>query len=124
LKRGTEKVCREFLIEKRDTLPCQFQKIGGQWGAIPKHEKGRNQYEIDIVTLNEERKEIGFFECKYKTLKFKDAWDILAELKKKSRYVDWNTGKRKEYFGLIAKKVDEKEKLREKGYIVFDFDDF
>ncbi len=49
---------------------------------------------------------------------------ILAELKKKSRYVDWNTHKRKEHFGVIAKKIEGKERLRKEGYIVFDFDDF
>ncbi|MBE9595091.1 MAG: hypothetical protein IMF19_16620, partial [Proteobacteria bacterium] len=42
----------------------RIQKICGQWGTIPKHENGRNQYEIDIVILDEESKEIGFFECK------------------------------------------------------------
>ena len=119
-----EKVCREFLIEMRDSLPGRIQKIGGQWGAIPKHEKGRNQYEICIVTLDEESKEIGFFECKYRTLKFKDAFDILAELRTKSGYVDWNTNKRKEHFGVIAKKITGKEALRKEGYFVFDFDDF
>ena len=49
---------------------------------------------------------------------------ILAELKKKSRYVDWNTHKRKEHFGVIAKKIEGKERLRKEGYFVFDFDDF
>ncbi|NOR78247.1 MAG: AAA family ATPase [Methanophagales archaeon] len=119
-----ERVCREFLIRKRDSLPCRIPKIGGQWGTIPKHEKGSNQYEIDIVTLDEESKELGFFECKYRTLKFKDALDILAELRTKSGYVDWNTNKRKEHFGLIAKKITGKETLRKEGFIVFDFDDF
>ena len=119
-----EKVCREFLIEKRDTLSCQFQKIGSQWGTIPKQEKGKNQYEIDIVVLNEERREIGFFECKYRCLKLKEAKDILIELKKKSRYVDWNQESRREYFGMIAKKIEGKESLRKDDYIVFDFDDF
>lgn len=119
-----EKVCREFLIEKRGTLPCQFQKIGSQWGTIPKQEKGKNQYEIDIVVLNEERREIGLFECKYSCLKLKEAKDILIELKKKSRYVDWNQESRREYFGMIAKKIEGKESLRKDGYIVFDFEDF
>ena len=49
---------------------------------------------------------------------------ILAELKNKSRYVDWNLNKRKEYFGVIAKKIADKESLRKEGHIVFDFDDF
>jgi hypothetical protein len=64
------------------------------------------------------------FECKYSTLKFKDAFAIIAELNNKSRYVDWNTSKRKEHFGVIAKKIEGKERLRKEGYIVFDFDDF
>ena len=50
--------------------------------------------------------------------------DILAELKNKSGYVDWNTSKRKEHFGVIAKKIVDKERLRKEGYSVFDFDDF
>ena len=49
---------------------------------------------------------------------------ILAELKNKSGYVDWNTSKRKEYSGVIAKKIEGKERLRKECYIVFDFDDF
>jgi len=67
---------------------------------------------------------LKYYHIKYSTLKFKDALDILAVLKEKSGYVDWNTDKRKEYFGLIAKKIEGKERLRKEGYIVFDFDDF
>jgi len=110
-----EKICKQFLLLNRDTLPFTFTKIGRWW---------HKDKEIDVVALNEESKEIGFFECEYTTLKFKDALDIIAELKKKSRYVDWNTSKRKEHFGVIAKKIADKYRLRKEGYIVFDFDDF
>jgi len=110
-----EKVCKPFLLLNRDRLPFTFTKIGRWW---------HNDKEIDVVALNEESKEIGFFECKYSTLKFKDALDLIAELKNKSGYVDWNTNKRKEHFGLIAKKIEGKERLRKEGYFVFDFDDF
>ncbi|MGB2843071.1 MAG: hypothetical protein WBC40_11465 [Halobacteriota archaeon] len=64
------------------------------------------------------------FECKYGSLKLKEAKDILSELKKKSRYVDWNKESRKEFFGVIAKKIEGKESLRKDGYTVFDFEDF
>ena len=110
-----EKVCKQFLLLNRDRLPFTITKIGRWW---------HKDKEIDIVALDEESKEIGFFECKYRTLKTKDARDILAELNKKSRYVDWNLNKRKEYSGLIAKKIADKESLRKEGYFVFDFDDF
>jgi AAA+ ATPase superfamily predicted ATPase len=96
-------------------VPFTFTKLGRWW---------HKENEIDVATLNEESKEIGFFECKYSSLKFRDAFAILAELKNKSGYVDWNTSKRKEHFGRIAKKVEEKDTLRKEGYIVFDFDDF
>ena len=110
-----EKVCKQFLLLNRDRLPFTFTKIGRWW---------HKDKEIDIVTRNEESKEIGFFECKYSSLKFRAALAILAELKNKSGYVDWNTSKRKEYSGVIAKKIEGKERLRKECYIVFDFDDF
>jgi hypothetical protein len=31
---------------------------------------------------------------------------------------------RKAYFGLIAKKIEGKDGLRKKGFVVFDLDDF
>jgi AAA+ ATPase superfamily predicted ATPase len=110
-----EKVCKQFLLLQRDTLPFTITKIGRWW---------HKDKEIDVVALNEESKEIEFFECKYSSLKFRDALAILAELKNKSRYVDWNRNKHKEHFGLIAKKIDGKARLRKEGYFVFDFDDF
>ncbi|MFH1126563.1 MAG: ATP-binding protein [archaeon] len=118
-----ERICGEFLVEKRDALPFSFQNIGRQWGTVKGAEAGKNQYEIDIVTLNAQTNEMGFFECKYKSLKYDEAKKILDELIGKSSYVDWNTGKRREYFGLIAKKIENKDKLREMGYLVFDLED-
>jgi AAA+ ATPase superfamily predicted ATPase len=110
-----EKVCKQFLLLNRDRLPFTITKLGRWW---------HKDKEIDVVALNEESKEICFFECKYSALKFKDALDLIAELKNKSGYVDWNTSKRKENFGMIAKKIADKERLRKEGYFVFDFDDF
>ena len=37
--------------------------------------------------------------------------------------VNWNNQKRKEHFGLIAKKIKGKEELRKDGYICYDLDD-
>lgn len=42
----------------------------------------------------------------------------------KSTFVRWNNDARKEYFGIVAKKVEGKEELRQRGYLVFDLDDF
>jgi hypothetical protein len=48
----------------------------------------------------------------------------LKELKEKSELIDWFNDKRKEYFGLIAKRIENKEKLRKEGYLMFDLRDF
>ncbi|MEA2052905.1 MAG: hypothetical protein U9O90_08830 [Euryarchaeota archaeon] len=47
---------------------------------------------------------------------------IIEVLKEKSKFVTWFNDARVEYFGLIAKKMDEevKEALRTDGYLVFD----
>ena len=52
------------------------------------------------------------------------AQKVLYDLKKKSNSVSWSKNKRIEYFGIVAKKIEGKEKLKRNGYIVFDLDDF
>ena len=56
-----------------------------------------------------------------RTFGFKEELDAL---KQKSQYVEWHNNKRKAHFGLIAKKIEDKKKLRNKGFIVFDLADF
>lgn len=46
-------------------LPFRFHKLGRQWGKIPLAEKGKNEYEIDLVAVNDDTIEILFCECKY-----------------------------------------------------------
>ena len=57
-------------------------------------------------------------------LSFETAENMLETLKLKAKFVDWNNGKRKEYFGIAARKIEGKERLRKEGFIVFDLDDF
>ena len=69
-------LAKQFLIKKNlfDFTPLErnvnfrsltgLTKIGRHWGKIPKAPKGQNTYEIDLIALNEEAHEIGFFECK------------------------------------------------------------
>jgi len=123
LGKGFEKICKEFLIENKEKLPFQFQKIGRQWGNYREDNK-RKEYEIDLVALNEETKEIGFFEVKWKNLKEKQAVKILEDLKEKSKFVEWNLNNRQEFFGVIAKKIENKSKLRKQGFLVYDLKDF
>jgi AAA+ ATPase superfamily predicted ATPase len=73
--------------------------------------------------LNENTNEIFFVECKWKNLSEREAGNILEELKGKSRFVQWNNDVRKEYFGIVAKKVEGKDELIKKGFFVYDLDD-
>ena len=109
-----EKVCEEFL-EKNQIF--RFDLIGKQWGKIPKAPKGKNTYEIDICAINEKTKEILFAECKWKNKVNPEK--ILEELKEKSKYVDWNNGKRKEYYAIFAKSFSKKIE----GVYLFDLKD-
>jgi hypothetical protein len=48
---------------------------------------------------------------------------ILTDLKRKAALVKWNNDERSELYGIIAKKIEGKEKLREDGYLAFDLED-
>ncbi len=106
-----EEIAKEFLWE---TSKSNFSKMGRWW------HKGE---EIDIVALNEEGDDILFFECKWSKLNEIDAFKILTDLKRKAALVQWHDSARKEHYGIIAKEIKGKEKLREKGYQVFDLSD-
>ena len=99
----------------RNLIGKDFNKIGKWWY------KGK---EIDIVALNEREKQIAFFECKWKEISYDKSLQILKDLSIKAHEVKWFNNRRKELFGIIAKKVENKEELRKKGFIVYDFSDW
>jgi len=113
-----EKICREFLWgqgqEQEQKLPFLFTKLGRWW---------HRDKEIDLVALNEETKEIAFFEVKWSDLGLGEASRILAGLEEKSESVDWNNEKRKEHFGVIGKRIEGKANLRGEGYLCYDLED-
>ncbi|HWQ96340.1 MAG TPA: ATP-binding protein [Candidatus Methylomirabilis sp.] len=104
-------VLNEFIL---NLLPA-YQKIGKWW---------HKDEEIDIVALNDEKKEIVFVECKWSRLGVREATKILTDLKRKANLVKWHNSERKEHYGIIAKTIEEKEILRENGYLAFDLKDF
>ncbi|MCK4968616.1 MAG: ATP-binding protein, partial [Candidatus Aenigmarchaeota archaeon] len=116
-----EKLVRTEFINK--ITPFQFTKKGMWWGY--KRENGiRKEHEIDIVTLNDETKDILFIECKWKTLTKTQAEKIISDLKQKSTNVIWNNETRKEHFGIIAKKIENKFELKQNGILAYDLTDF
>ena len=78
--------------------------------------------EIDLVAINSITGEVGFFEVKWRELSYGRAKKVLKALKEKSTHIKLETEKR--HYGLIAKGVEEKEKLRDEGFLVFDLKDF
>jgi hypothetical protein len=86
-----EKVCQEILggFEKKI---FSFERIGRWW---------ENEKEIDIAGINNETKEIIFGECKWSEKPI--GTNIYEDLLKKAADVQWNRGKRKEYFILFSK---------------------
>ncbi|ADN36140.1 ATPase [Methanolacinia petrolearia DSM 11571] len=109
-----ERLVIEQIKTKEVPLPFTFTDVRPWW---------HKENEIDAVVTNPENRDILFVECKWKNLDKIDAGRILSGLEKKSGSVQWNNESRKEHFALFAKKVEEKETLREMGYIVFDLDD-
>ncbi len=110
-----EKVARQFLIElnKAGKLPFRFTKIGRWW---------HKNEEIDLVALNEREKKALFVEVKWKSLSEREARGILRDLERKSELVGLDGWEK--WYGLVAKRVEEKERLREEGWLVWDLGDF
>jgi len=105
-----ERLIIELIRSKEIPIPFNFDWIGRWW---------YKDKEIDIVTLNEQTKEILFAECKWKGNL--NANRILEELKDKAKYVKWNNENRKEYYAIFAKSF--KKKIKEKNVFLFDLKD-
>ncbi|MFA4718844.1 ATP-binding protein [Pyrococcus kukulkanii] len=106
-----EGVAKEFLIEmnKRKGLPFKFSKIGRWW------HKGE---EIDIVALGDDKALL--VEVKWKEIDRRGVRRVVRELERKATLLDLNV---EEYYGIFAKRIKEKDELREQGLLAWDLDD-
>ncbi|WP_457741666.1 ATP-binding protein [Thermococcus sp.] len=109
-----EEIAKEFLIElnRAKKLPFPFTKIGRWW---------KKNEEVDILALNERKKRALFVEVKWKDLTEREARGILRDLERKSKLTGLDGWEH--YYGIVAKKVEGKEKLREE-FSVWDLGDF
>lgn len=89
-----EDYCKELVL---NGIISKFNQVGGWW---------HKDKEIDVIALNDSKKEILFGECKWKEKI--NAFDILKELEQKTKFVDWNNDKRKEIFAVFAKSFSKK----------------
>ncbi len=110
-----ENTAREFLAKK-----LFLKEAKRQWGKIEGAKKGENAYEIDLIGKSE--KESFAFEAKWKELSIKDSFNILRELEGKTKHLKKTPKNLK--LGIIAKKIAGKQKIRNKGFLAFDLEDF
>ncbi|MBS3069020.1 ATP-binding protein [Candidatus Micrarchaeota archaeon] len=99
-----ETVCRELISMKN---PIGNAKIGTWWGAYREDGK-RKAMEIDVVGVNEEKKEALFGECKWS--QEVDAQELLGKLKEKCAKIEWSKGYKCKY-ALFAKSFRKKDAL-------------
>ncbi len=109
-----ELVCREAV---RLANPINSTNIGKWWGAYRDIEtKERKAAEIDIVSINEQTKDILFVECKWQN--GVDAKKILAGLIKKAKFVQLTNNAQKEHYAIFAKSF--RERINEPNVTLFD----
>lgn len=114
--RKFEDIAREFMWDLNiiDGVPFTFSKLGSWW---------YKEREIDIVALDGESN-IFFCEVKWRDLGYSETLDLIQKLKDKTEHVQWHNDYRLEHYGIIARTIEDKEKLIEAGYLVYDIEDF
>lgn len=112
----------QYLI-KNNLLNIGFEPmaVGKQWGTMNHLPKDRNQYEIDIVAVDE-KKNILFVECKWQEAV--RAEEVLSRLAEKAAAVPWHHEARKESFALFAKSFTQRlNNWKGKEVLCFDLHD-
>jgi len=108
-----EDVCREVLVEmtKRNLLPIRVEKIGKWWWK---------EAEIDLLGLEKKANKALAVEAKWTDLDYHEAKRLLLELAAKAQQVH---DVKEPILGIMAKKIEDKERIRSEGFIVLDLQD-
>lgn len=110
-----ERVAKEFLVQE-----LKLSEAKRQWGKIPGVEKERSTYEIDMLGKNE--KNTYAFEFKWQEIGYSGCVQILKGVKEKAENISRLPADLK--FGIVAKKIKEKYKIRNMGFLAYDLEDF
>lgn len=107
-----EDICKEVIaaMGRRGLLPIRLDRVGRWWM------KG---VEIDIIGIEKKGRALAV-EVKWSELNSRESKRILSDLSAKTRQVP---GIEEPLLGIMAKKIDDKDKLREQGYWAIDLDD-
>jgi len=79
--------------------------------------------EIDLVALDDTSSAIVFGECKWGDIGYRQAKNLLAHLKTKSKIVRADQYRHRKYALFSAGTIEGKDRLQEEGYLVFDSTD-
>jgi len=109
-----ERLTEECIRHRIILANRNFSAIGRWW---------YKESEIDCVCTNDSTHEVVFVECKWSHLKYKDALRVLLDLTTKAVEVLWHNKERTECYCLVGKIVEDKERLRKQGYLVYDLAD-
>ena len=106
-----ERISKQVLVELIRRGRLSYSKVGKWW---------YKDAEVDLLAVNEEKKEILFAECKWQDNVVPH--QVLVKLKEKTSYVKWNNEYRKERYVILAKSFKEKN-LEEENVLLFDLKD-
>ncbi len=112
--RAFERTAREFIVSE-----LRLTEAARQWGKIPGAKKSESTYEIDLIGRNATT--TFAFEFKWSGLTANQALEELRKLREKTRFVPRLPPGVK--LGVVARKIGEKQKLREQGYLAYDLED-
>ncbi len=106
-----EEICKQVVEEEH--FPVKCSKIGKWW---------YREEEIDLVGLDEGKKEILFGECKWSRQPI--GVHVLKDLEEKARKVQWKRDRREEWYALFSKSGfrPELKKLNRRDLLLFDLE--
>ncbi|MFH0861921.1 MAG: ATP-binding protein [Candidatus Altiarchaeota archaeon] len=110
-----ERTASEFLAYK-----IGLTEARRQWGKIPGAKKGENTYEIDLIGRSGETTYL--FEFKWAEVGFGEAKRIIQKLQQNSKHIPSLKGEIK--YGIVAKKILQKNTLQAAGHAAYDIRDF
>jgi AAA+ ATPase superfamily predicted ATPase len=108
-----EDVCLEVLVDmtKKSCLPIRLDKVGRWWWK---------ETEIDILGLDTRSGKALALEVKWSNIDYHEAQRLISDLTTKTRQVK---NAKEITIGLMAKRIEEKEKIRHEGFLALDLQD-
>jgi len=117
ISRAFESEIHELFIS--GALRSEHTSMGRQWGKIPGAPKDRNQYEIDLMAIDERTRDILFVECKWQH--DVDASAVYEKMVARSASVQWKNDRRKEKYAIFAKSFGKK--ITRENLMLYDLKD-